>query len=70
MSDVLKTGGPAFPTGDSHYSGEYECLSKRDYFAAAALQGLISRPETYSSREALASEAYLFADAMLEARRV
>jgi hypothetical protein len=37
----------------------------RDFFAAAALQGLLSSIGTYS---AIADDAYTIADAMLEAR--
>ena len=37
------TGGPAFPFTDESYVGPYQgCLSKLDYFAAAALTGLLA----------------------------
>jgi hypothetical protein len=52
----------AFPTKLGGYHG----MSLRDYFAAAALTGLIARqgfPTGYASRL-----AYEFADAMMEAR--
>ena len=40
-------------------------ITKRDYFAAQALTGLLSRGEPLSP-EALATEAFLYADAMLK----
>jgi hypothetical protein len=40
-------------------------ITKRDYFAAQALTGLLSRGEPLSA-EALAAEAFLYADAMLK----
>ena len=59
------TGGPAFP--HKAYSGlPVEGLSIRDYFAAKALQGMISMAGyTYDSRAVF---AYNQADAMLRAR--
>lgn len=68
-------GGPAFPRsagysapdGRPEYSnGAQKGLSLRDYFAAAALQGLLV-DGAYSFSGA-AKVAYAFADAMLEAR--
>ena len=81
-----KDGGPAFPlcgsivkqyqptgivTGES-LQGFQSGMSLRDYFAAKALQGLLSY--TYASErfrgdlKVAAIEAYEIADAMLEAR--
>ena len=73
-------GGPAFPTGD-YYADEdtfvsaMHGMSLRDYFAAKALQALISKtPLTTSGElherlpEACAVGAYDYADAMLKAR--
>jgi len=72
-----ETGGPAFPGAmDRHHS---DGMTLRDYFAAAALQGLCAgfsalenddwprhdEPEGY---EVTASHAYLLADAMLQER--
>ena len=67
-------GGPAFPStevavGPNGLSRQ-DGMSLRDYFAAAALQGIISQ---YTSDQppnvnAMAKEAYLCADAMLKAR--
>ena len=76
----VKDGGPAFPftcqgptTGPEFYYG----MSLRDYFAAAALQGMLAYSyvnpnygnyhETYTSQQA-AGAAYDHADAMLKER--
>jgi hypothetical protein len=85
MSDTIKDGGPAFPgqmpTGYDPRSGNYfEGMTLRDYFAAAALSGIMADPETGSeecfseedimqSRRDTALAAYGYADAMLDARK-
>ena len=74
-------GGPAFPRsagysapdGRPEYSnGAQKGLSLRDYFAAAALQGLLACPSDATPNETwptfLSELAYQYADAMLEAR--
>lgn len=70
------TGGPAFPIqGHSTRNGQSfqlvmaDGMSLRDYFAAKAMQGLITAwtvgvPEA----NAIAAAAYQYADAMLKAR--
>jgi hypothetical protein len=72
MSD--KTGGPAFPA-TNHYGHKLEGMTLRDYFAAKAMQGLISCPEWLDGAgeevdvpNCMASAAYAMADAMLKAR--
>lgn len=40
-------------------------MSLRDYFAAAALQGLLAAPDVSGSPEGLAKWAYKYSDAML-----
>ena len=51
-------------------------MSMRDYFAAKAMQGLLSDPEPYdvtrgkTVEQEYAESAYRFADAMLAAREV
>lgn len=63
-----KDGGPAFPVGGTVNYG----MSLRDYFAAAALSGLIPNAAwDYSSgpcNAAAAERCYAIADAMLAAR--
>lgn len=72
MSD--KTGGPAFPTPAHNLQNDGATL--RDYFAAKAMQGLISCPdwldgagEEVDVPNCMASAAYAMADAMLKARQ-
>jgi hypothetical protein len=43
-------------------------MTLRDYFAAKALQGLLSESYDFSDRNRIAVKAYDFADAMLKAR--
>lgn len=67
---------PAFPaiqivSGDNYNPPKqlyHMGMNLRDYFAAKALQGLISS-DNYTAIAATAKEAYAFADAMLEARK-
>jgi hypothetical protein len=66
----INTGGPAFPTpaGIQQNDG----MSLRDYFAAAALQPLVTSAIKldHVKWDATAQHAYLIADAMLKAREV
>lgn len=61
-------GGPAFPywnCAENTTGG----MSLRDYFAAAALQGILAKPELYRPSHAKAAGyAFSQADAMLAAR--
>lgn len=53
----MKNGGPAFPHVETEAYGSIEDgMSLRDYFAAAALQGLIARCTTQLACEQLAEE--------------
>lgn len=69
----MNTGGPAFPAlpisrelnGELVYQAEG--LTIRDYFAAKAMQGLISNPRTDGDLM-LGKAAYTVADSMLKAR--
>jgi hypothetical protein len=66
----IKDGGPAFPTGTGvtpHNTG----MTLRDYFAAAALQGLIAGladDDSFDWDRHLEEIAYMVADDMLIAR--
>ena len=68
MSQPINDGGPAFPTppGIQHNDG----ITMRDYFAAAALQPLVTSAIEldHVKWDATAQHAYLIADAMLKAR--
>lgn len=67
MSQSINDGGPAFPTppGVQHNDG----MTLRDYFAAAALQGLMAKvdPEDHWA-DYRAKWSYEAADAMLKAK--
>lgn len=69
---MKNTGGPAFPElGNVGYNSDWQCeagMTLRDYFAAKAMQGIISSDCNYGAFGDLASDAYCIADAMLEAR--
>ena len=59
------TGGPAFPQQDDATGSDGMTL--RDYFAAKAMQALITRISMSGGDQA--RKAYEIADAMLKARR-
>jgi hypothetical protein len=65
------TGGPAFPLqsiGPDFATG-YSGMTLRDYYAAKAMQGIISTNTSFlHNPEQLAAKAFEFADAMLKAR--
>lgn len=65
MASERKDGGPAFGHGN-HSHGGNPGMSLRDWFAGQALAGLAAR--SIYTREALAKEAYEYADAMLAHR--
>jgi hypothetical protein len=75
---IRMDGGPAFPTGEAFDCGKVvaymeQGMTLRDYFAAKALNGLLSDQRTGSAwsqwdRHEMAAEAYMRADAMLAAR--
>jgi hypothetical protein len=73
MSDkttkVQHTGGTAYPITALTSGVPWDGLTKRDYFAAAALTGIISiSSEGGLTRSETAMLAYEIADAMLKAR--
>jgi hypothetical protein len=74
MSAPINNGGPAFPMpsgpeprfeSTTHYN---EGMTLRDYFAAAALQGMLTDSCIQGSDSQFAESAYSYADAMLKAR--
>ncbi len=82
MNTPINNGGPAFPqdigwcSPNQHvqYRGPQGGMTLRDYFAAKAMQGLITSRHTdyengWYDEEQLALSAYKMADAMLEARK-
>lgn len=58
-------------TDDIHWYGEKtpESVTLRDYFAAAALQGLMANPNQIKSWREYVECAYQTADVMLKARK-
>lgn len=60
----INTGGPAFPVPDLHNNG----MTLRDYFAAKAMQGLLSTGDEEVTTIGMAQASYALADAMLKAR--
>ena len=75
-----ETGGQAFPRQDYGYDGrdnliqyQEDGMTLRDYFAARAMQGILSNPGQLEyvsdgSVKEVVRDAYKFADAMLEGR--
>jgi hypothetical protein len=75
MGMTTNTGGPAFPTGNA-----YQGMTLRDYFAAKAMQAMITNDVIHSvtmteahkagipEELALAQISFMVADAMLKAR--
>ena len=60
-------GGPAFPTATLAQKTEGG-MTLRDYFAAKAMQGMLSDPTTPEIMD-IGGAAYAMADAMLKARQ-
>jgi hypothetical protein len=68
---MASDGGPAFPFREQDGEGGYERfpgMSLRDYFAAAAMQGMMACPDGDGHIEEYSIGAYEIADAMLAAR--
>jgi hypothetical protein len=66
------TGGPAFPCHPGIENSIYDGMTLRDYFAAKAMQGILTAtltPNTVWSQDEAAETAYKVADAMLKARQ-
>lgn len=69
-------GGPAFPRNRSGGYPPHKGMSLRDWFAGQALAGMLAYPgderhgsfHNNCSVEGCASEAYMYADAMLKQR--
>jgi hypothetical protein len=66
------TGGPAFPGLDyidQHGKKNPEGMTLRDYFAAKAMQAIVSHPNTGGmTYKDISDRAWVQADAMLKAR--
>jgi hypothetical protein len=62
MNDI-----PAFPVNISS-APDYDGMTLRDYFAAKAMQAILSQPEYIGEDSGLAAQSYHAADAMMKAR--
>jgi len=69
-------GGPAFPRAGKEWGDKAwteamaeDGMTLRDYFAAKAMQGMMTDPDLSISVHKVAEWAYAQADAMLEARK-
>jgi hypothetical protein len=68
VTQPINDGGPAFPrTGADGHTSPQIGMTLRDYFAAAALTGLMADGGG-ASWDDDATHAYLCADAMIKAR--
>ena len=67
MTNVKYNGGAAFPVPDSPAHFPTTGMTLRDYFAAKAMQGMLTRPGSVNPKED-AAFAYTLADAMLAER--
>ena len=70
---MINVGGPAFPYGNPTHGGEIG-MTLRDYFAARAMEAMITKGMEDNKRGAagvpfIVKYAYEYADAMIEARK-
>lgn len=66
-----ETDRPAFPCEWDYIGSKREAangMTLRDYFAAKAMQAILSNPDYGDEDSSLAGAAYYVADAMLKAR--
>jgi len=70
----MQEGGPAFPQPLRRFDTQHEAetfnewgLSKREWFAGMALQGIASGKYDFKDTKEMAQSAYRMADAMLQA---
>lgn len=71
MSDLTYTGGPAFPYHKQREEDYCTGMELRDYFAAQALNGIMSRTDgrhPEDNHNKIAEWCYGIADEMLKAR--
>jgi hypothetical protein len=61
-------GGPAFPVPSNTFN-DMEGMTLRDYFAAKAMQGMLSDSALDAPPGTIATAAYRMADSMLQARK-
>lgn len=59
---------PAFPVQDAYSVSTERGMNLRDYFAAKALQGLLSNRNAEAAIDEFAAKSYRMADEMMKAR--
>ena len=64
------TGGPAFPAHHFDLAEGEHGMTLRDYFAAKAMQGMLSGKLINTKTAVIAQDCYAMADAMLKQREV
>lgn len=66
----MNTGGPAFPNAvvTTNDGWVHSGMTMRDYFAAKAMQGILTDPEIVMGATEIAELSFKYADAMLKAR--
>ena len=62
------TGGPAFPAHHFDLAEGEHGMTLRDYFAAKAMQGMLSGKLINTKTAVIAQDCYAMADAMLKER--
>jgi hypothetical protein len=70
MNTQTNDGGSAFPVPPQQFNQFLVGMTLRDYFAAAALQGMLADPSNGLAARSSAKSAYIFADAMLTQRKL
>ena len=66
MSEI-DSGGAAFPMSHEQKQTGVWGLTKREYFAAMALQGMLANPSINIAKSDLCNGAFNFADKMIRA---
>lgn len=67
----IKDGGPAFPVPNLEDDPSFNGMTLRDYFAAKAMQAIMSAPLgkfRHGTTAEITKDAYFIADEMLKAR--
>ena len=69
MSNRPYDGGPAFARSGNGLNKPQDGMTLRDYFAAKAMQAIISSSDHNNTPDVFANASYAIADAMLKARQ-
>ena len=69
MSNRPYDGGPAFARSGNGLNKPQDGMTLRDYFAAKAMQGALSKGVSSQYLKEMVQNSYLIADLMLQARQ-